>query len=664
MKYRFPKSIGVVFGALAALVAAATDTQGGIVANPSFELNYNETWPHYGPIELWQGGNGVNDQSGPFHNTQTAIPDLTYVAFKQGNGTLGQEIAGLNPGQQYWLQFYYDARAGSQKVDIAASFNGVEFGKLVNVQPAYTKNVPYYFASMPFTPDIDAGTLLFTVTVTGDSTALFDGVTIVPRDTNNLTVANPSFEASGDVPNDGIITGGLAGWVGTGRYGVNKTDGTGLYADNGMPPDQDHVAVLNDASSIAQVIEGLTPGKPYQLVFAYNAKSGNSPRLQVKAGDQVLFEENVSPVGGSNPYRTKTVNFNATDFNVVITFAQTTSGDQTVLLDDIQLLGEAAQPLPPLQITPSVAEIGPGQKVTVMVTVPDVLLKVGDIDLKLRSLSPSVARLVGADSDGIASLHFEKNGASSLPLEVEGVARGSALLDVVDSAGLKVLDTLMTYVVTSLVKNPSFDSATAPAGVGYGEILGWTGGSGVNANGMPFLDNGLIPDRAQVGFLQGAKTLSQTITGLNAGESYWLQFFYNAREFGTDWKLNLTVKFAGQELAQINEITAVGAGNPFYFKNIAFKPTSESGLLEFITTVEGDATLLLDAVNIVQRDPVDAVVKNPSFEASGTIVGGVGYLTGNPLAGWEFQATGFGINVPGRDPFADNGVNPDQDAVV
>jgi hypothetical protein len=45
-------------------------------------------------------------------------------------------------------------------------------------------------------------------------------------------------------------------------------------------------------------------------------------------------------------------------------------------------------------------------------------------------------------------------------------------------------------------------------------------------------------------------------------------------------------------------------------------------------------------------------------------VGGVGYLTGNPLAGWSFAASGYGINVPGRDPFADNGKNPDQDSVV
>ena len=656
----------VALGWLAAIEPAPAHA--GLVQNPSFESNINETWPHYGGIDLWAGGSGVNDVSGPFHNSQTAIPDQTRVAFKQGNGTLSQEITGLTPGQQYWVQFYYDARAGSQKVDIAVNFNDgladTEVGKLVNVLPAYTKNQPYYFASFPFTPQSDYGTLTFTVTVTGDSTALFDGVTIVPRDEGNVVVANPSFEASGDILDGSFFTGGLAGWQGTGNFTVDRGDLSGFYADNGTPPDQDHVAVLNDVSSLSQVVNGLVPGKPYQLSFAYNARTGNTPHLQVKVGDTVLAEENVSAVGGFAAYRTKTVTFTATDFSALISFAQTTAANQTLLLDDVKVVGETSTPLPPLAISPSVAEISPGQKVTVTVTVPGELLKLHAVDLKFRSLTPTVARLVGADSDGVLALHFDQDGADTATFEVEGLVRGSALLDVVDSGGLTVQDTLMTYVVTSLVKNPSFDSAGAPAAPGYGEILGWTGGSGVNTSAGPFYDNGLVPDRTQVGFVQGSKTLSQDISGLTPGQTYWLQFYYNAREFGTGWTLDLSVKFAGQELAHIASILAVGAGQPFYQTNLVFTPASDSGVLEFTTTAQGDATLLLDAVNIVPRDAGDILVMNPSFEASGTIVGGVGYLQPNPVAGWAFQASGYGINVLGRDPFADNGTNPDQDAVL
>ena len=76
-------------------------------------------------------------------------------------------------------------------------------------------------------------------------------------------------------------------------------------------------------------------------------------------------------------------------------------------------------------------------------------------------------------------------------------------------------------------------------------------------------------------------------------------------------------------LATINNITAVGSyvGDvPFYFTNIVFVPTNASELLEFATspTVPGTTpALLLDAVSMVQRDPDEIVIENPSFEASG-----------------------------------------------
>ena len=173
------------------LLAAATQFQvrAGFIQDPSFETDYNPTWPHYGTVNAWAGLSGDNDVTGPFHNSVTAIPDQSQVGFKQGAGAVTQDISGLTPGEQYWLQFWYDARDSSIKVDITASFNGVDIDKVVNVQPAHLKNLPYYFASFPFTPDVDSGTLALTVAVTGDSTALFDGVNIVQRDTNNVTVA-------------------------------------------------------------------------------------------------------------------------------------------------------------------------------------------------------------------------------------------------------------------------------------------------------------------------------------------------------------------------------------------------------------------------------------------------------------------------------------------
>src|SRR5262245_2144801 len=108
MKTRFIKSLSLC--ALLALTQLSA-VRAGFIANPSFELNYPDTWPHYGAIDSWVGGSGVNLADGPFHNGGTPIPDGKQVAFKQGSGDLAQDITGLTAGKRYWVQFYYDARA-------------------------------------------------------------------------------------------------------------------------------------------------------------------------------------------------------------------------------------------------------------------------------------------------------------------------------------------------------------------------------------------------------------------------------------------------------------------------------------------------------------------------------------------------------------------------
>ena len=64
--------------ALPAAVSAAS-----FVLNPSFELNYNPTFPGYSSITNWTGGSGVNQSTGPFHNPGTPIPDGVRVGFQR-----------------------------------------------------------------------------------------------------------------------------------------------------------------------------------------------------------------------------------------------------------------------------------------------------------------------------------------------------------------------------------------------------------------------------------------------------------------------------------------------------------------------------------------------------------------------------------------------------
>ncbi len=88
-------------------------------------------------------------------------------------------------------------------INIAVSFNGDEVGTLINVTPSTTGH--YYFASFPFTPLGTAGELLFTVATVGDSTALFDDVTV----TSTSAVPEPTTYLA-DLSALGML--GLLGW--------------------------------------------------------------------------------------------------------------------------------------------------------------------------------------------------------------------------------------------------------------------------------------------------------------------------------------------------------------------------------------------------------------------------------------------------------------------
>jgi hypothetical protein len=652
-------ALWVALGLSVQTVAGAT-----FIQNPSFEANYNDTWPHYGPIDLWNavGGTGINDKSGPFHNTSAQIPDRARAAFLQGPCTIGQTITGLTPGQTYCLQFFYDARnCCGGTVDLTVRLDGAQVDRIVNIRPTPTlaNRDTLYFRNVQITPAADTALLEFVTTTLGDATAVLDAVSLTPCATNSLAVKNPSFEASGDLPDPfGIAVGeNLAGWTIGGEAAVGVVPSGQGVADNGVPPDQDHVAFLNGESSISQLLEGLEVGTEYELSFAYNQRMFDFASLRVSVGGAVVFEEDVDDVGVGNPYHTFTGTFRATEISSTLLFEQTTPG-QVVLLDNIGVRGASRPPLPCLDISPAVAEIAPGQAVQVSVTVPGELTAAQPAVIRLRSPDPAVAQLGGVGDDGTLALNYAV-GETKKNVEVMGVGRGSIRVEIVDSAGLCTENDLTVTVLNSFVRNASFESSPIPAGVGYGPIVAWdgTGGTGLNGPSGPFHDNGSIPDRRQVAFIQAAGSLSQTVFGLTPGGNYWLQFYYNARNCcgGT---INLQARFGGTTVATV---TGVAPGG-YVFYNASFSPAAASGLLEFVTTADGDASLLLDGVSIVERTPGDVVLQNPSFESTG-IPAGVGYIQPSPFAGWTTSG-GYGPNLDGVGPFTDNGDAPEQDIVA
>jgi hypothetical protein len=666
--------------AVGGILAAATFTlNAAFIQNPSFESNWNSTYPHYGPIDSWTGGSGVNDRSldrgGPFHDNGKT-PDGNRVAFQQQGGDLSQTISGLTVGQLYWVQFYYNTRGDvlSGTCDITTRFNGNDLDSITGIlrvtAPEGTNpiTVPFYSRSVPFVADTDTGALTFHVSNVGDRTALFDAVTIVPRSSNDVTIMNPSFEASGAIPGIGPITTALAGWAGAGVFGVDTVPG--IYADNSVAPDQDLVAFIQGPGSLSQTISKLVPGTQYQLLFAYNAGSSSSPHLQVKADSAILFETDVAPVGGGNPFHTNLTTFTASTDQIVLSFVQSKAGSDLLLIDDVRLLGQTASSLPPMQVTPSNAELAPGQTVTISLVVPSEKLALGSADIVVSPSDTNIVRLVGADTDGNVSLHYDKGGATTKTVDAVAVKRGTASVNVTESAGLVVPNGVLIHVVESFVRNPSFEAAAAPSGIGVGPVLAWngTGTFGVNHIDQAFAANsGPIPDRLQVAFIQGVGSLSQQVTGLTQGANYWLQFCYALRDNPDPLgpATDLVVKFAGQTLVTIPQIIPLSqaGASAYYFTNVIFSPASADGALEFDTAnPNGDATLLLDAIDIIRREPGEMVLQNPSFEASGAMDLYIEGPNTAPLFGWTI--TGGGRGTASAGPFYDNGLASDQDQVL
>jgi hypothetical protein len=282
-----------------------------------------------------------------------------------------------------------------------------------------------------------------------------------------------------------------------------------------------------------------------------------------------------------------------------------------------------------------------------------------------------------ANSTGTLNLQFQGNNSQSF--KVRGVAVGNAAVEFADSAGLLLPTDITTVFVagTTFVLNPSFE-LDKDSGVGTAAVTGWTT-SGANIGmaeiGNPFLaaDDLTIPDRRKVLRIQGnGGTVSQMINGLAPGKLYGLQFFYNARSFGYPYELDLQVSFAGQQLANIQDLypAAYDGLTDFYFRELRFTPSAASGLLEFKTTVRsGDATLFLDAVSIVPRVTGEIAVMNSSFEGSAMGANWPGYLQPERIAGWICGGGGYGVNAYSPktffvEPFFDNGINSDQDHVA
>jgi len=172
-----------------------------------------------------------------------------------------------------------------------------------------------------------------------------------------VTIVNNSFEANGvggyEVP---------TGWtafhpVGSGSYGIDGPDWSGVFANNGTIPDGSHVAFLQNggsgATTLSQDLSGFTTGDQYVVTFYDNARYAYGDALLnvTLGGTTIVPNTDVAPVnyGIPGPYNFVTAApFTATGSTATLTFSSlvTSSGDATVLLDDVNITDITAAPEP------------------------------------------------------------------------------------------------------------------------------------------------------------------------------------------------------------------------------------------------------------------------------------------------------------------------------
>lgn len=210
----------------------------------------------------------------------------------------------------------------------------------------------------------------------------------------------------------------------------------------------------------------------------------------------------------------------------------------------------------------------------------------------------------------------------------------------------------------NLVQNGSFEANPIPNDPVVGNFTtpdyadGWMaeGSVGLNGIGGAFNGSAPIPHGDQVLWLQQSSSISQTIVGMEPGESYTLRFSINARPAPFPTPL-YSVTLGSMEIIPQTEIIA---GD---FRQVAVDfvaPEGSQQLLEFrghVSAPGNDSTFLIDAVSLVPTGeadpfaPVDNYIVNGSFEANPVPNDPVvGYFTEADYAdGWVAQGS-VGLN--------------------
>jgi len=193
------------------------------------------------------------------------------------------------------------------------------------------------------------------------------------------------------------------------------------------------------------------------------------------------------------------------------------------------------------------------------------------------------------------------------------------------------------------VTNFSFESGPLNPSPGYGPVSGWTTNTPISGNNDatgPFNNGAPIPNGSRVGFIQGAGTLSQTVTGLTPGKDYSVRLLANERGLAGALA-NPSISLGGQTVLGPQQMFKTEAYRRL--QTLDYTATGTSATLGLTNNAGGvgDNTLLLDFVEVTRAVPQ---VANGGFEDFALPPATFQYVpNGQPFVGWTFTG-GAGIS--------------------
>jgi hypothetical protein len=174
-------------------------------------------------------------------------------------------------------------------------------------------------------------------------------------------ISNPGFEADTFTTFPGYISGAtngpITGWSSTddNRAGLNPGGGANPspFANNGVIPEGTQIGFIqanNGTTTLSSNagITALTPGATYNLTYRVNSRNSQVPRMGLVVDGQTLIQNDVTSVGGTNPYKYVSVNFTATSATATLSLSNTSATDTTVILDNFSISAAA----PKFSVTP------------------------------------------------------------------------------------------------------------------------------------------------------------------------------------------------------------------------------------------------------------------------------------------------------------------------